>query len=181
MLRRATSTPNDPNAKRRRHTRSRSIPRRSRIDDSQGPRPMKSTRRTLRALGGAVSLILVGCWTPAPYGYTTNPGYYGPPPNQGFVGPPGGNNRNAGSNVSGTAATARRRRAQCLRPGGNWAPAPAQGPTPAPTQVMPPPNSGSLAPMPGAPTQTFDNDPSRFSPPQVGSSRRPEVPVPPPS
>ena len=51
---------------------------------------MMPTRWIFRALGGAASVILVGCWTPAPYGYSTYPGYYGPPPNQGFVAPPGG-------------------------------------------------------------------------------------------
>jgi hypothetical protein len=47
-------------------------------------------------------------------------------------------------------------------------------------QVIPQPNSGALAPLPGEPPQTFGNDP-KFSAPQVGSSRRPEIPVPPPS
>ena len=137
---------------------------------------MKSTRRTLRALGGAASLILVGCWTPAPYGYTTYPGYYAPPPNQGFVGPPGGT-----IVTPGPAYPAPQLGAPSTLPpaGGNWTPAPAPtGPTPAPL-VTPPPSSGSLAPMPGAPPQTFD-DSSRFSAPQVGSTRRPEVPVPDP-
>jgi hypothetical protein len=140
---------------------------------------MKSTRRTLRALGGAASLILVGCWTPAPYGYNTYPGYYAPPPNQGFVAPPGGTIVSPGPVYP--APQPQLGPPSSLPPsGGNWQPAPGPGPTPAPTQVMPPPNSGSLAPLPGAPQQTFDNAPSRFSPPQVGSSRRPEVPVPDP-
>src|SRR5262249_4734804 len=151
------------NAKRRRHTRSRMIPRRSRIDDSQGPRPMKSTRRTLRALGGAASLILVGCWTPAPYGYQSypGPGYYAPPPNQGFVAPPGG------AIVGPTPAYPTPQLGAPGSPppgGGAWAPAPGPGPTPAPVPtIAPPTNSGSLAPLPGAPTQTYNNGPSTFS------------------
>lgn len=141
---------------------------------------MMRTRWMFRALGGAASLILVGCWTPAPYGYTTYPGYYAPPPNQGFVAPPGGTIVSPGVTYPAP---------QFGTPGpppgasGSWSPAPP-GPTPAPAPVIPPPSSGSLAPMPGAPTQTFNNAPSTFGDPQLGSARRvpPDVaPVPAPS
>jgi hypothetical protein len=141
---------------------------------------MMPTRRMFRAIGGAASLVLVGCWTPAPYGYTTYPGYYGPPPNQGFVAPPGGTIVSPGVTYPPAPVLG----PPSAPPGtSGWAPAP--GPTPAPTMTPtpmgPPPSSGSLAPLPGAP-QSFNNGPSTFSEPQVGTSRRvPDNPVPPPT
>jgi len=80
---------------------------------------MKAMRWKFRAICGTASLILGGCWTPAPYGYSTYPGYNSPP-NQGFVAPPGavlspgvtihapiGSARDAGN--GGTGADGRRR------------------------------------------------------------------------
>jgi hypothetical protein len=137
---------------------------------------MKATRWTFRALCGIAPLILVGCWTPAPYGYQTYPGYYAPPPNQGFVAPPG-------TIVSPGAPYPAPQLGPPGTPGpsGTWAPA-GPGPTPAPMPMIQPPGGpSSSAPMPGAPTGSFNNGPSTFSDPQVGSSPRSEVPVPPPS
>jgi hypothetical protein len=137
---------------------------------------MMSTRRMFRACGGAASLILVGCWTPAPYGYTTYPGYYSPPPNQGFVAPPGG------PIVSPSVAYPAPQFGPPSAPPGasGWAPA-APGPTPAPTlaptPMGPPPGSGSL---PGSPQGFNNGPPTTYSEPQ-SSRHSPDVPVPDPS
>jgi hypothetical protein len=127
---------------------------------------MKSTRWLFRSLGGTASLIIVGCWTPAPYGYGTYPGNYGPPP-QGFAAPPG-----TIVQPGVTYPTPQLGPPGSPGNGPTWQQAPALSPTPA--------NSGPLTPLPGAPPQSFDSGPSTFRGPTVGARRQSDIPVPDP-
>jgi hypothetical protein len=137
---------------------------------------MKAMRWKFRALCGTASLILCGCWTSAPYGYGTYPGYYAPPPNQGFVVPPGGT-----MSPGVTYPPPQLGPPGMPGSGPNWQPAPSNGPPTIAPPMGPSGPSGQLSPLPGAPPQTFNGGgPSTFSEPQIGSTRRPENPVPDP-
>lgn len=129
---------------------------------------MKSTRWMFRALCGASSFLFVGCWTPAPYGYSTYPGYYAPP-NQGFVAPPG-------ATVSPGVTYPPPQLGPPGSPGGGWTPGPSISPGPGPTPVIP----GPVTPLPGAPPQPFNGGPATFSDPKIPSSTRSDNLVPEP-
>ena len=137
---------------------------------------MKATRWKFRALCGTASLILGGCWTPAPYGYSTYPGYYAPP-NQGFVAPPG-------SPMSPGITYPPPQLGPPAMPGngGNWGPTPSISPGPmSPGPMTPGPMTpGPMTPLPGGPPQSYNGGSATFSDPKIGSARQPEIPVPEP-
>lgn len=135
---------------------------------------MKSTRWLFRAVCGTASLILVGCWTPTPYGYSTYPGYYAPP-NQGFVAP-------SGPTMSPGMTYPPPQLGAPAIPGigGTWTPAPGPGPTPAIGPTPSPMSPGPMTPLPGAPPQSFNGGSPPYSDPRIGSSRQPDVRVPDP-
>jgi hypothetical protein len=135
---------------------------------------MMSKRWMFRALCGATSIILGGCWSPGP-GYNSYPGYYAPP-NQGYMAPP------PGTMVSPGVTYPQPQMGAPAIPGngGTWAPA-GPGPTLAPTPMNPPSGPpGAMAPLPGEPPQSFNRDRPTFIEPRVGASPRSETPVPDP-
>lgn len=116
---------------------------------------MMSTRWKFRALCGTASLVLCGCWTPAPYGYPNYPGYYAQPAPM-YQPPPG-------AVISPGVTYPAPQLGAPSAPGGTWTP--ASPPTIAPTPGGPPP----IAPtnptqMPGTPPPTF-GPPSSFRDP----------------
>lgn len=123
---------------------------------------MKSNRWIGRSLCALAALPLAGCYAPAPYGYTTYPGYYGGSPQGGYVVPQGAPVAPGGAypvpSTLGPPAT------MPGSPGpGSWNPSPA-GPTPA----GPPGAFGGGRPQ------------ANFGPP-IGSATRPsDIPVPTP-
>src|ERR1700722_7716978 len=110
---------------------------------------MKSTRWKFRAVCGTATLMLGGCWTPAPVGYQTYPGYYAQPAPM-YQPPPGAVIQ------PGMAYPAPQLGQPGSPGGGTWTPASTPTPAIAPTPGSPAPiGSGNAGPMPGAPPATF--------------------------
>jgi hypothetical protein len=124
---------------------------------------MMSTRWKFRAVCGTATVMLGGCWTPAPYGYPSNPGYYAQPapmyqPPPGVVVSPGVTYPAPQLGPPGSPG------------GGTWTP--SSPPQMAPVPGSPPLAPSNLGPLPGGPgPQTF-GPPSGFrdsSPPRMQS------------
>jgi hypothetical protein len=123
---------------------------------------MKSTRWTFRAVCGTACLSFAGCWTPAPYGYQSYPGYYAQPgpvyqPPPGAVVAPG---MTYPAPQLGVPAN----------PGGTWTPSSPPTPAIAPTPAGPPIAPGNLGPMPGGP-QTYSPPPATYRDPALPRSQ----------
>src|SRR5262245_10776980 len=111
---------------------------------------MKSTRWKLSAVCGTATLLLCGCWTPAPVGYQTYPGYYAQPAPM-YQGPPG-------AVVSpGVTYPPPQMGAPASPGGGTWTPSspPTPAIAPTPNSSSPPIAPGGAGPLPGAPPSTF--------------------------